>query len=131
ENTALTPRVRQAMAEEVARFRYRPTFSILVPVYNVEARWLREAVESVTGQAYPHWELCLADDKSTDPELLRYLDNLPKDPRIKLARRTENGHICHATNTAAELATGEFVCLLDHDDALAPHALFAVAELLQ
>lgn len=131
ENTAITPRLRQAMAEEAARFRHRPTFSILVPVYNVDPKWLREAIESVLGQVYPHWELCLADDHSTKPELLRYLDRLPPDPRIKLARRAENGHICAATNTAAELATGEFVCLLDNDDALAPHALFAVAQLLQ
>ena len=131
ENTAIAPRLRQAMADEASRFRHRPAFSILVPVYNVEPRWLKAAVESVRRQTYPHWELCLADDCSTDPALHRYLDNLPRDPRIKLARREINGHICHATNTAAELASGEFVCLLDHDDELAPHALFAVAELLQ
>jgi glycosyltransferase involved in cell wall biosynthesis/GT2 family glycosyltransferase len=119
------------MADEVRRFRHRPTFSILVPVYNVDPRYLREAIESVRQQVYPHWELCLADDKSTRPELLRYLDRLPADPRIKLARREKNGHICHATNTAADLATGEFVALLDNDDVLAPHALFAVAERLQ
>lgn len=136
ENTAVTPRLRAAMAAEVVRFRYRPTFSILVPVYldarkRVGSRWLRKAVDSVRAQVYPHWELCLADDASTDRDLLRYLDTLPADPRIKLARRGENGHICRATNSAADLATGEFVCLLDHDDELAPHALFAVAERLQ
>jgi glycosyltransferase involved in cell wall biosynthesis/GT2 family glycosyltransferase len=131
ENTAVTPRLRAAMADEIGRFRYKPTFSILVPVYNVDPKWLREAIESVRDQVYPHWELCLADDKSTRPDLLRYLDALLADPRIKLARRDTNGHICHATNTAAGLATGEFVCLLDNDDALAPHALLAVAERLQ
>jgi glycosyltransferase involved in cell wall biosynthesis/GT2 family glycosyltransferase len=131
EHTAITPRLRAAMADAAARFRYRPTFSVLVPVYNVDPRWLREAVESVTGQIYGNWELCLADDASTRPELLRYLDRLPADPRVKLARRPTNGHICAATNTAADLATGEFVALLDHDDALAPHALLAVAEHLQ
>jgi len=136
ENTTLTPRLRAAMAAEVERFRHRPTFSILVPVYldakkRVGSRWLRKAVDSVRAQVYPHWELCLADDASTDPDLLRYLARLPADPRIKLVRRGENGHICRATNSAADLATGEFVCLLDHDDELAPHALFAVAERLQ
>lgn len=130
-NTAITPRLRAAMAAEVEGFRHRPTFSILMPVFNVDPRWLHEAIESVRAQIYPHWELCLADDQSTNPKLLRYLDRLPADPRIKLARRATNGHICHTTNTAAELAGGEFVCLLDHDDALAPHALFAVAERLQ
>jgi glycosyltransferase involved in cell wall biosynthesis/GT2 family glycosyltransferase len=131
ENTRITPRMRQAMGGEIEQFRDRPTFSILVPVYNVAPRWLKDAIESVRRQVYPHWELCLADDHSTDPALVRYLDYLPRDPRIKLARRDTNGHICRATNTAADLATGEFVCLLDHDDVLAPHALFAVAERLR
>ncbi|MFO0798922.1 MAG: glycosyltransferase [Gemmataceae bacterium] len=136
ESTAVSPRLRAAMTAEIDRFRYRPTFSILVPVYldekkKIGSQWLRRAVESVRAQVYPHWELCLADDASTDPDLLRYLDRLPADPRIKLVRRAENGHICRATNSAADLATGEFVSLLDHDDELAPHALFAVAERLQ
>lgn len=131
ENTAITPRLRRAMEEEVGRFRRTPLFSILVPVYNVAPQWLERAVESVRDQIYPRWELCLADDHSSDPALLRYLEKLPTDPRIKLARRDANGHICRATNTAADLATGEFVCLLDHDDELAAHALFAVAERLQ
>ena len=130
-STAITPRLRAAMADAAARFRHKPTFSILVPVYNVDPKWLKAAVGSVTAQVYPHWELCLADDCSTRPDLLRYLDRLPADPRIKLARRPTNGHICAATNTAAELATGEFIALLDHDDELTPHALFAVAEHLQ
>ena len=83
-------------------------------------------------QAYPHWELCLADDASTDPATRAAPRPAAEGrPRIKLVRRPTNGHICAATNSAAELATGEFVALLDNDDALAPHALFAVAELLQ
>jgi glycosyltransferase involved in cell wall biosynthesis/GT2 family glycosyltransferase len=131
ENTTITPRLRQAMAAAAEQFRFKPTFSILTPVYNVEPHWLREAIESVRRQIYPHWELCLADDRSTDPALIQYLADLPADPRIKLVRRDKNGHICRATNSAADLATGEFVCLLDHDDTLAPHALFAMAERLQ
>ncbi len=130
-NSAITPRLRAAMADEISRFRIKPTFSILVPVYNVDPKWLAAAVDSVRAQAYPHWELCLADDASTRLDLLRYLDRLPEDPRIKLVRREQNGHICHATNSAADVATGEYIALLDNDDALAPHALFAVARLLQ
>ncbi len=131
ERTALTPADLKAMAEQAARFRFKPTISVLVPVYNVDPRWLTACVESVRRQAYPYWELCLADDASTDPATLAYLDQLPRDPRIKQIRRPTNGHICAATNSAAELAAGEFVALLDNDDALAPHALFAVARLLQ
>jgi glycosyltransferase involved in cell wall biosynthesis len=136
ETTALTPRLRAAMTVEIGRFRHRPTFSILVPIFldakkRIGTQWLEKAVESVRAQVYPYWELCLADDASTDPAVARYLDQLAADPRIKIARRPTNGHICAATNSAADLATGEFVCLLDHDDELAPHALFAVAERLQ
>ena len=131
ENTAITPRMVQAMHAAIERFHLTPTFSILVPVFDVEPRWLKLAIESVQSQVYPHWELCLADDCSTNSGLIRYLENLPRDPRIKLVRRESNGHICRATNSASELASGEFVCLLDHDDALAPHALFAMAERLQ
>jgi glycosyltransferase involved in cell wall biosynthesis/GT2 family glycosyltransferase len=131
ERTALSSADLHAMAECARHFRIRPTFSLLVPVYNVDPKWLAEAIESVRNQAYPHWELCLADDASTDPKTIAYLNRLPKDARIKLVRRSANGHICAATNSAAELATGEFVALLDNDDKLAPQALFAVAELLQ
>ncbi len=120
-----------AMRVAAGKFRYQPTLSLLCPVYNVEPKWLNAAVESVRRQAYPKWELCLADDASTDPATRAALDGLPKDGRIKLVRRAENGHICAATNSAADLATGEFVLLLDNDDELAPQALFRFAELLQ
>ncbi len=120
-----------AMTVAAAKFRHQPTFSVLCPVYNVDPRWLNAAVESVRRQAYPKWELCLADDASTDPATLTALNNLPRDDRIKLGRRAENGHICAATNSAADLATGDFVLLLDNDDELAPQALFRFAELLQ
>lgn len=131
ERTTLSPADLRAMADAVPRFRLRPTFSVLVPVYNVDPRWLTECVESVRRQAYPHWELCLSDDASTDPATRAALDSLPRDDRIKLVRRPTNGHICAATNSAADLATGEFVALLDNDDGLAPHALYAAAALLQ
>jgi glycosyltransferase involved in cell wall biosynthesis/GT2 family glycosyltransferase len=120
-----------AMRFAATQFRTLPTLSVLCPVYNVEPRWLREAVESVLAQAYPHWELCLADDASTDPTTVAALDTLPLDPRIKLVRRPVNGHIVAASNSAAELATGEFVLFLDNDDTLAPQALFRFAEALQ
>ncbi|HTK78629.1 MAG TPA: glycosyltransferase [Gemmataceae bacterium] len=130
-NNDMTPRLRAIYAEQSQGFRYRPKFSILMPVYNVDVRWLRAAVESVRDQVYDNWELCLADDASTRPDLLVYLRGLSSDPRIKVAFRPENGHICRATNTAADLASGEFVAFMDNDDALAPDALFHYARLLQ
>ncbi|MCZ2342953.1 MAG: glycosyltransferase, partial [Bacteroidales bacterium] len=132
-HTRLTPRLQQAMTDELKRFRYRPTISILLPTYNSDPRWLREAIDSVRGQIYDRWELCIADDASTDPKHRQFLDQLERqnDLRIKLIRRATNGHICAATNSAADLATGEFVALLDHDDRLAPQALFEIVLALQ
>lgn len=104
------------------------TISVLLPVYNVEPRWLRAAIDSVLAQSYPHLELCIADDASPRPELAPLLrDYARRDPRVKLTLRPTNGHIAAASNSALELATGEFIALLDHDDLLPPYALELVA----
>lgn len=108
---------------------YRPVISVVMPVFNPPAHYLELAIESVRSQLYPHWELCIADDKSTDPavdEVLRRYESV--DKRIKIQRRGTNGHISEASNSALELATGEYVALLDHDDELAPHALYMIVE---
>jgi len=117
------------MRARIAAMRNPPLLSVLMPVYNVEPRWLERAVESVRAQVYPHWQLCIADDASTRPGLRDTLTRLARDDgRIKLTLRETNGHISAASNSALELATGTFVALLDHDDELAPHALYLVAE---
>ena len=121
----------EEMKKEMATWDYQPTISVLVPVYNVEEKWLRKCVDSVINQIYPNWELCLSDDASTMPHVKEVLSQYEAlDNRIKVAYREENGHICHATNTALELATGEFISLLDNDDELAIHALFEVVKTL-
>lgn len=107
------------------------TFSILLPVYNPDPGHLREAIQSVQDQSYGNWELCIADDASTDPNVTRILrETAAAEPRIKLIIRRENGHISAASNSALELATGEFIGLLDHDDRLAPDALAEMARAL-
>ncbi|MEW8626793.1 MAG: glycosyltransferase [Candidatus Thiodiazotropha sp.] len=107
----------------------RPLISIVMPVYNVEEAWLREAIDSVLAQNYDDWELCIADDASTKSHIKRILKEYEtRYKRIKVVYREENGHISAATNSALELATGQFVGLMDHDDVLAPHALFFVAQ---
>jgi GT2 family glycosyltransferase len=106
-----------------------PLISILMPVYNTSAPLLKAAVESVRAQLYEHWELCIADDASTQPHVRQMLEQFARmDPRIKVALRKQNGHIAAASNSALELATGRFVALLDHDDVLHPLALHFVAE---
>lgn len=130
-HSALTDRDVELRRRLAASFAYRPTISILMPVYNVDPVWLTKAIDSVRAQIYDRWELCLADDASTRDDLRALLDRGFDDPRIKLVRRKENGHICHATNSAAELATGEFIALMDNDDVLACDALWEVVRLLQ
>ena len=105
-----------------------PRLSVVMPVYDPDPGFLRDAVESVRAQLYADWELCIADDCSTDPEVGAVLDRLARrDRRIKVVRRTENGHISAATNSALALASGDWVAFLDHDDVLAPHALALMA----
>jgi glycosyltransferase involved in cell wall biosynthesis len=85
----------------------------------------------VLDQVYPFWELCIADDCSTDPHVQDVLNQYAKkDSRIKIIYRDINGHISAATNSAISLAKGEFICLMDNDDEIAPHALFEFASLL-
>ncbi len=112
----------------IESFAQRPTISVILPVYNVDEKWLRLCIDSVINQIYPHWELCIADDASPSPHVRRVLEEFSaKDSRIKLQLRSENGHISAASNSALALATGEFIVLLDHDDELSPDALFWVA----
>ncbi len=108
-----------------------PLISVLVPVYQTPEHWLRRCLDSVLAQAYPHWELCIADDASPAPHVRAVLgEYAARDERIKVAYREVNGHIARASNTALGLARGEYVALLDHDDELRPHALLEVAERL-
>jgi GT2 family glycosyltransferase/glycosyltransferase involved in cell wall biosynthesis len=105
----------------------RPLISILMPVFNTPEPWLVKAIESVRAQFYPHWELCIANDASTAPHVRGLLEKYAaRDGRIKVVHRENNGHISAASNSALDLATGEFTALLDHDDELAPHALAEV-----
>lgn len=110
---------------------YRPLISIVVPVFNPEPEELLACIESCRAQLYSNWELCLADDASTRAGTRELLERAAaSDERIKLALRAENGHISAASNSALALATGEFVALLDQDDALSIDALLEVARAL-
>jgi O-antigen biosynthesis protein len=107
----------------------KPKISVVMPTYNPKPEWLIEAIESVRNQIYPNWELCIADDASPDPSIRPILERyVREDKRIKVVFREQNGHISAASNSALEVATGEWMALLDHDDLLAEHALALVAE---
>jgi glycosyltransferase involved in cell wall biosynthesis len=124
---------RVAIWNHIEKFHRHPLISIVIPVYNTPERWLRRCLESVFAQLYPYWELCIADDGSTAPHVRRILEEYRiKDNRVKIVYRSQNGHICAASNDALSLAEGEFIALLDHDDELAEHALYMMAlEILQ
>jgi len=116
---------RQVFRREIERFSAKPLISILMPVYNTQRKYLERAIRSVLDQSYPHWELCISDDASTLPHVREVLDAFGRsDARIKVNYRKSNGHIAANSNSALELATGEYVALLDHDDELAEQALF-------
>lgn len=105
-----------------------PTISVLLPVCDPPPELLRRALDSVRRQLYPSWQLCVADDASLAPEVHALLDAAERaDARIRVVRRSERGHVSATTNSALALAEGEWCVLLDHDDELAPHALFCVA----
>lgn len=124
----ITERESRATPSDVAFLDRKPLISVIVPVYNVDGRWLRRCLDSVREQIYENWELCIADDKSPGTHIREILDEYAAvDNRVKVAFRDENGHIAAASNSALELADGEFTVLLDHDDELSPDALFWVA----
>jgi GT2 family glycosyltransferase len=105
-----------------------PRFSILTPVYEPPAGVLRRMLRSVRNQSFGEWELCLVNDASQQPHVREILDGAQaRDPRVRVLHREENGGIVAASNDALAMANGEFVALLDHDDALHPDALAHVA----
>jgi len=109
-----------------------PRFSIVTPVFETPADVLAAMLKSVRRQSFADWELCLVDDCSRDPQVRAILERAhAEDPRIQVQLREENGGIVAASNDALAMASGEFVALLDHDDALHPDALALVNEALR
>jgi GT2 family glycosyltransferase len=112
-------------------FSYRPRISVVLPVYDPEPAWLRAAIDSVRSQVYDRWELCIVDDGSGREDVREVIrDYQGSDPRIRVRYHERNQGISAASNAAMELATGEFIGFLDHDDELRPNALYEVVRLL-
>jgi len=112
-------------------FSYRPKISILIPVWNTDEKWLRSAIDSVLTQVYDNWELCIVDGGSIKRHIPKILKKYAqKDTRIKVKSLDRNKGIAGNSNEALALATGEYIGFLDHDDELAPFALYEVVKLL-
>jgi len=104
-----------------------PRISVVMPVFNTNPVWLRDAVASVRAQIFANWELVIVDDASIDPAVAVCLAELEGDPRIDVTRLDVRGGIAAASNAALARADGDYVAFMDHDDTLAPHALAAIA----
>ncbi len=118
----------EALRKRLRQLRRQPLISVILPIYNPDLKLLEAAIESIRAQLYERWELCLADDASTDANVRPFLEEQArKDSRVKLAFRARNGHISACSNSALELATGEWCALLDQDDVVAAEAFAYVA----
>lgn len=127
-----TEEIIKAQAAQTKTYNFRPLISIIVPVYNTDPDYLKTCIDSVIDQSYDNWELCIVDDASTQRSTTRCLrEYATKESRIKLKRLAKNSHISNSSNKAINIAEGEFIALLDHDDFLWPNALFEVVKLLQ
>ena len=109
---------------------YSPLISVVVPVYNVSRKQLKDCIESVLNQSYDNFQLCLADDCSTMDEVREVLESYSDNPKIDIKYREKNGHISRCTNTAIEMAKGEFIAFMDCDDVLCDNALYEMAKKL-
>ncbi len=126
------PHESRRMRDEACTFASRPLISVITPVFDTPVQRLEEAVESVLAQAYENWQLVLIDDGSTDPDLLSVLPNLAgRDRRIITTSLGKHDGISAASNRGLELARGEWVTFLDHDDVLEPDALLRIVQFLQ
>jgi len=116
----------------IERLTQKPKISILVPIYNVEERFLKETISSVKRQIYSNWELCLVDDCSDKKYIRRFLQEVSENSeKIKIKYLDANSGISNASNEAASMATGEYLALLDHDDVLTMDALYGVVKAIK
>jgi glycosyltransferase involved in cell wall biosynthesis len=127
----ITKDKRKILTNLQKNFARKPLISIVIPVYNPPIDFFKKALDSITKQIYPHWEICIADDCSTDEEVREVIEEYKKKyANIKVVYRTENGHISKASNSAIELAEGEYTLLFDQDDELKENALFEIVKLI-
>jgi GT2 family glycosyltransferase len=123
---------RKGLQAVAAGWHFQPTVSILIPTYQPRKEWLDQAIASVKAQSYEKWQLCVCDDASSESWVREYLQTeAAADPRIRVTFRESNGGISAALNGAGNLALGEYVAFLDHDDILHPFALHYVVEACQ
>lgn len=128
---AYVPDLKELDRQRRERFDYEPMISVAVPAFRTPEEFLRQMIESLLAQTYRNWELCIANGSPEDEAMARVLkEYTERDRRIRAISLTENKGIAGNTNAALQMAEGEFVGLLDHDDLLAPNALYEIAKAL-
>ncbi|WP_348653159.1 glycosyltransferase [uncultured Sulfurimonas sp.] len=127
--TYIEPKYSTEVEQTINEFKKKPLISIIMPVYNVDPKWLELAIESIKNQWYENWELCIVDDKSTNKKTLDYLKNI-KHKKIKIKFLENNLNISGASNEALKLVSGEYVALMDNDDEITPNALYEVVKVI-
>ncbi|MEI6488156.1 MAG: glycosyltransferase family 2 protein [Bacteroidota bacterium] len=119
---------RKYIINNILSFEYKPILSIVMPVYDPPIDFFTQALDSITNQIYPYWEICIADDCSKDEEVIEVIEKYrQKYENIKVVYRNENGHISRASNSALELVKGSYTVLMDQDDILREDALYEIA----
>ena len=115
--------------QENYSFEYSPKISIVVPMYNTDAKCLNELIESVVNQTYDNFELCLSDGSDTfDEDRKKIIEIIKDNKKIKYIKLEKNSGISSNTNAAIELASGDYIGFLDHDDLLSRDCLFEVVK---
>ena len=127
--TFIEPELTNEIKKEIVEFPKKPLISLIMPVYNVDPKWLDLAIKSIENQWYENWELCIADDKSTKLETIKYLKSI-KNPKIKIKFLEKNLNISGASNEALTLASGEYISLMDNDDEITSDALYEVVKVI-
>ena len=121
------PEITTDIQNKINNFEQKPLISIIMPVYNIEPKWLDIAIHTILDQWYENWELCIADDKSTNPKTIEYLQQID-NPKIKITYLEKNLNISGASNAALALAKGEYIALMDNDDEITPDALYEIVK---
>lgn len=117
--------------QRLENFNFRPLFSIVVPLYRTIPIYLKELVESIQKQTYGNWELCLSDGSGKGKLDRSYLEFfIDNDPRVKFISSEIPLSISENTNNALGISTGDFIVFVDHDDILAPNALYECVKVL-
>lgn len=123
------PNARKLKKQRAEKLDYEPCISIIVPTYKTPEKFLKEMIDSVRNQSYENWELCIGDGSVTEDTVKNVVESYQKkDKRIKMLCLSENLGIAGNTNAALSIATGDYMALLDHDDILAPDALYEVVK---